>query len=341
MKLLSNKIVYLPLLIVLALFAASFSNAAPGDTIEPFIHPGRATQPVAELQVVNNPANPASLDSGTGLYVDNLSHFPKPGSIFSVLGNLWAQGTTWIGDRDTGFEFEGFGGTVQYPTQELNIQGTFHVSNLEHAGSSSTKLCVNEIGRLQVCEAAAPTYSWVIGSWGSCSGATSGSCSGSYSGGGSCSGTPSDGGTLYRARCSDDGNYPDQDYICGFDQGEWVNTGTSCPTVTHLSLPNPPGYNDVFPYNLPQTVCLQGSAGSCDARNQSACEAVSGCTWGGTFVLCDGASQLSCESENPACTWNPGTSGTQTRTVECQDNLGNVVADSFCSGSEPADSQSC
>jgi hypothetical protein len=235
----------------------------------------------------------------------------------------------------------------------LQINGNFEITGLAEPGNTDLEcVCANQFGVLYRCGTydavgdaciadPVPTYSWVTSPWGSCNGGSLASCSGSYSGGGTCSGTPTD-GTLYRPRCSDDGNYPNQDYICATDPGEWVNTGTSCPSVTHSSLPNPPGFNDVFPYNLGQSVCLEDSRSSCSSFTTSpACNGTTGCSWLGGTILCDGASQLSCELENPACTWNAGTSGTQTRTVECQDNLGNVVADSFCTEVEPVSSQSC
>jgi hypothetical protein len=254
------------------------------------------------------------------------------------------NGEVYVNSLTPGLGFARFddgSGTPPVLSPGVYVDGNVMATNFVDIGNlDARQVCLDSNGVAIMCPEPTETYSWYTSSWGSCTGATSGSCSGSYSGGGSCSGTPT-GGSLYRPRCSDDGNYPNQDYFCAIDQGEWVNTGTSCPTVTHLSLPNPPGFNDVFPYNLGQSVCIPNPSARCDGVGQLSCESTPGCTWGGTFILCNGADQSSCESENPACTWNAGTSGTQTRTVECRDSGGTVVADGFCTDPEPTSSQSC
>lgn len=69
------------------------------------------------------------------------------------------------------------------------------------------------------------------------------------------------------------------------------------------------------------------------------------CTGGPTTTThqCAGpTTQSTCTAQNAACTWNPPTQGTQTRSVLCKDQNGSTVADSFCiPPAKPITSQSC
>lgn len=148
MKILSKTIAYV--IVASSLFLAVSANAAPGDPIIPLIHPGNATQPITSLGIgLIQGAN-----SGSQLSVLNgtraVSSFPKPGSLFVVLQNFISAGTTWIGDRDTGFSQDsGIQGNINFTTQELNVEGKILSTTLQNGGSNKS-LCVTA-GVIEPC----------------------------------------------------------------------------------------------------------------------------------------------------------------------------------------------
>ncbi|MCI5051452.1 MAG: hypothetical protein MRY57_04030 [Candidatus Pacebacteria bacterium] len=128
-------------------------------------------------------------------------------------------------------------------------------------------------------------------------------------------------GRRFRGSCQDTaGQNQNTSYICANDDGEWVGMNEWCSPITHTSLPANPGFNDP---NGTQSICvLSGpSNGSCSGGSQSTCESVAGCNW------------------NAGSGGSSG--GTQSRSVVCRDQNGQLAPDSSCPPPKPDTTQSC
>jgi len=122
-------------------------------------------------------------------------------------------------------------------------------------------------------------------------------------------------GQVLRSYCSYDGSTANAQQDCGpgGSVGIWVNMNNYCSPVSHTTIPTAPNYAG-------EEICYKSSGGSCNGTTQSSCTSVGGCNWTG------------------------GTTGTQTRTVQCKriDVTPNQnVADSFCPSPKPSTQQSC
>ena len=238
------------------------------------------------------------------------------------------------------------------PTNSLCGSGTASAVTTNTGSGTYNWTCAGSNGGTTAsCQATisqpAPTYSWYIGSWGSCSGGSNGSCSGSYQ------------GPEVEADWNGNPFNWSQQYV--YDQNR-------------QAIAQCPYYDMAFGNNINDT---DGNGGG---NANPACLAIIGADSTGTeFYWVDNANdswqkltlntgvvtgiidnyaplydsetmscvgpttQSTCELQNNACTWNPGSSGTQTRTVQCRDDSTNiVVADSYCiPPAKPITSQSC
>lgn len=343
--------------LVIALAALVFAGgafvSAQANEVEPFVfgsglqnrfgpilltsNSNRSTDPVAEAEA-NGPYTDLRLMAEGIVDLNEIEVFGEA----NILGRA-AFGTTILGS---------------YSTSGITVGGNIMTTDLVDLDDSNPRpLCSNANGLVYVCpESENETYSWISGTWGSCSGVQAASCSGTYtqtstsSTQGSCTGTYTT--TTTPASCT--GFYgfnDDPGFNCNGPCGQC--TDYSCAGLSQSQCGNDPeGIGGLPGYYCGQNTCTWDPG----VQEQVSCSGLSGtqctsqeysdCTWEPqtttTTLQCSGpTTQNSCTSQSASCTWNQGSSGTQTRGVQCQDSQGNVVSDGLCSGQKPDETRAC
>jgi hypothetical protein len=293
-------------LVLVFAVAVSYSlpvSAAPGDATRIPLNPGNEAQPLQLLRVGDTQLQDVGFDvSGIG----DISSFARPGSLMVIFGNLLSTANNYLGDKGAFQIVDGFN-TVNLPTQSMNIDGTLLATSLNHAGDPAQRpLCVGSEGILFLCENQGPTPQWQTGPWGAC-------VNGSQT----------------------------RTVLCM--EGDEVVSDSECTEPRPADTQSCGNYNWVPGRWGPCILGTQFLSHSCQDEN-------------GTIVadsLCSEPEpniSQSCGGEvtppDDTYSWNIGTwslctNGTETRTVTCEDQDGNTVADNLCPDPDPIESQAC
>lgn len=203
-------------------------------------------------------SNPIGSLPGVKLYVDNAI------STFSELQN---SGKMYVTGCDSTTDGRArFGSTNVDTSSCASVNGDLLATDFTDLGNTATNryLCADANGVVALCAESGASYSWVVSSWGACSGGES-TCTGTYS-------IPSESSCerieYSQSACDSEGSVPELGAaVCAIE-----TTSTDCAAV---------GSSGFFTHIGSCYRCVwEASTSSCSTLgSEASCEAYSTCTW--------------------------------------------------------------